>query len=206
MAGLASVGYTFRKADRINYTLFYARNAVDNYMRREGYDSEGVNLIGSNSVFHAYTLLNNQLLGHHEFGKQWDLNWSASYGETGSDEPDRRQVMFRKDDAGALSLFKLNKQETMRYYGELDEKEVVGDLRLNYKFGESNKIKVGGTYKDKDRDFTSARFYYNLNAINPTITDIYDTDGYLNQSNLANGTSPSHEIFSQSTPTTQAVK
>lgn len=188
MAGLASVGYTFRKADRINYTLFYARNAVDNYMRREGYDSEGVNLIGSNSVFHAYTLLNNQLLGHHEFGKQWDLNWSASYGETGSDEPDRRQVMFRKDDAGALSLFKLNKQETMRYYGELDEKEVVGDLRLNYKFGESNKIKVGGTYKDKDRDFTSARFYYNLNAINPTITDIYDTDGYLNQSNLANGT------------------
>jgi outer membrane receptor protein involved in Fe transport len=103
-------------------------------------------------------------------------------------KPARRQVMFRKDDAGALSLFKLNKQETMRYYGELDEKEVVGDLRLNYKFGESNKIKVGGTYKDKDRDFTSARFYYNLNAINPTITDIYDTDGYLNQSNLANGT------------------
>ncbi len=187
LAGLLSLGYTFRKADRINYTLFYARNAVDDYMRREGYDSEKINLIGSNSVFHAYSLLNNQLLGHHEFGKQWDLNWSTSYGKTGSDEPDRRQVMFRKDDDGALSLFKLNKQETMRYFGELDETEVVGDLRMNYKFGENNKIRFGGTYKDKSRDFTSARFYYNLNAIDPVITNIYDTDSYLNQENLSNG-------------------
>ena len=50
--------------------------------------------------------------------------------------------------------------------------------------------------KDKDQDFTSARFYYNLNAINPTITDIYDTDGHLNQSNLANGSHLHHTRFS----------
>lgn len=187
MAALASIGYTLRKTDRINYTLFYARNAVDDYMRREGYDSEGINLIGSNSVFHAYTLLNNQLLGHHDIGKQLAIDWSTSYGSTGSDEPDRRQVMFRRDD-GTLSLFKLNKQETMRYYGELDETELVGDVRANYKFGENNKIRIGGTYKDKDRDFTSARFYYNLNSINPTITDIYDTDEYLNQDNITSQT------------------
>lgn len=186
VAALASVGYSFRKADHINYTFFYARNAIDNYMYREGYDSEKVDLIGSNSVFHAYSLLNNQLLGYHEIGKRWEINWSGSYGITTSDEPDRRQVMFRKDD-GKISLFKLNQQETMRYFGDLDEKEWVGNLKLNYNFGKQNQLQFGVVYKDKSRDFNSVRFYYNLNSLNPEITDIYNTDDYLNTENIANG-------------------
>lgn len=189
IAALASLSYTLRRADRINYTFFYARNAIDNYMYREGYDSEKVDLIGSNSVFHAYSLLNNQLQGHHELGSRWFTEWSASYGMTNSDEPDRRQVMFRKDD-GKISLFKLNKQETMRYFGELEETELVADLKVGYKWGENNRSQLGATYKDKSRDFRSVRFYYTLNRINPEITDIYDTDSYLNQENVANGTLP----------------
>ena len=31
------------------------------------------------------------------------------------------------------------------------------------------------------------RFYYNLNRLNPEISSIYDTDGFLNQVNIANG-------------------
>lgn len=185
-AGLLGIGYSFRKADRINYTLFYARNAVDNYMRREGTDSEGVDLVGSNSVFHAYTLLNNQLQGTHELGKLFTLDWNVSHGSTGSYEPDRRQVMFRKD-GDHLSLFKLNQQETMRYFGQLEETETVGELKLIHRWGEANRITVGGSYKDKDRDFQSTRFYYNLHAINPEITNIYNTNDYLNQTNVANG-------------------
>lgn len=187
LAALASMSYTIRKADRINYTFFFARNAIDNFMCREGTDAEKVNLLGSNSIFQAYQLLNNQLTGHHEFNEKWFVDWSTSYGVTGSDEPDRRQVMFRKNDDGKITLFKLNRQETMRYFGELDEKEIVADIRGGYHFGENNRIRLGATYKDKNRDYTSVRFYYNLNKINPDITDIYDTDGYLNQENIANG-------------------
>jgi len=186
VAGLASLSYTFRKTDRIGYTFFYARNAIDNYMYREGYDAEKVNLIGSNSVFHAYSLLNNQLLGHHKLDEKWFIDWSTSYGKTNSDEPDRRQVMFREDN-GKISLFKLNKQETMRYFGELKEEEIVGDLKLGHLFGEKNRIRMGITYKDKTRDFNSIRFYYNLNQLNPEITSIYDTNNYLNQENITNG-------------------
>lgn len=187
MAGLLNLGYTFRQSDRINYSLFYARNATDNYMSRDGYDSEGVQLMGSNSVFHAYTLLNNQLLGHHALTNRWVFDWSASYGVTTSDEPDRRQVMFRKS-GDALSLFKLNQQETMRYFGSLDESEFVGDLRSVYSFGSSNLVRAGVSYKDKVRDFTSTRFYYDMNKLNPEIHSMYDTDEYLNQANIANGT------------------
>ncbi|MEG1837819.1 MAG: TonB-dependent receptor, partial [Bacteroidaceae bacterium] len=186
MAALVSVGYSFRKSDRVGYTLFFARNAVDDYKLREGYDYEGVNLIGSNSTFHVYRLLNHQLSGLHQLSSRWKLNWSGSYGSTSSDEPDRRQVMYRRDE-DKLSLFKLNKQETMRYFGELSETEWVGDVRLSYQFGENNLVRFGGTYKDKSRDYYSTRFYYNLNKLNPSIDNIYNTDGFLNQENIANG-------------------
>ena len=187
MAALASVGYTLRQHDRIGYTFFYARNASDSYQSREGVDAEGHNLWGSNDITHIYTLQNHQLNGHHELGSQWELNWAGSYGKTGSEEPGRRQVMFTKDDDGNLQLFKLNRQETMRYFGELNEEEWVGNLDLRYNWTEQNFVKMGLAYKNKDRDYMGTRFYYNVNKLNPTIDNIYDTDGFLNQENVENG-------------------
>ena len=188
IAGLGNIGYSFRQTDHINFTVFYARNAINDYMSREGIDAEKNNITSSNSVFHAYSLLNNQLLGHHELTSQWDVNWSASYGLTNSDEPDRRQVVFfRNEGSDKLNLFKLN-QTTNRYFGELQEKEIVGDLRTSYKWGDANQVRVGGTYKSKKRDFESVNFYYDINALNADVTNIYDTNGYLNQENIANGT------------------
>ena len=186
IAALGNLGYSFRTSDHIGYTFFYARNAIDTYMRREGVDYEDHHLIGSNNVTHIYSLQNHQVNGNHHFGKQWDLNWSGSYSKTSSDEPDRRQVMFIRED-DQIKLFKLNRQETMRYFGSLNEDEWVGDLTASYRFGDNNKLQTGFTYKDKNRDYMGTRFYYNLNKLNPTITDIYDTDSFLNMENVENG-------------------
>ena len=186
IAALGNLGYSFRTSDHIGYTFFYARNAIDTYMRREGVDYEDHHLIGSNNVTHIYSLQNHQVNGKHYFGKQWDLNWSGSYSKTSSDEPDRRQVMFIRED-DQIKLFKLNRQETMRYFGSLNEDEWVGDLTASYRFGDNNKLQAGFTYKDKNRDYMGTRFYNNLNKLNPTITDIYDTDSFLNMENVENG-------------------
>ena len=186
IAALGNLGYSFRTSDHIGYTFFYARNAIDTYMRREGVDYEDHHLIGSNNVTHIYSLQNHQVNGKHHVGKQWDLNWSGSYSKTSSDEPDRRQVMFIRED-DQIKLFKLNRQETMRYFGSLNEDEWVGDLTASYRFGDNNKLQAGFTYKDKNRDYMGTRFYYNLNKLNPTITDIYDTDSFLNMENVENG-------------------
>ena len=189
LAALGYLGYTLRRSDRIGYTFFYARNAIDTYQRREGADAEGHELIGSNNITHIYTLQNHQLNGVHNFGTDdtWQLAWGGSYSKTGSEEPDRRQVMYLKADDGSLSLFKLNRQETMRYFGELNEEEWNASLALKWKWNDHNFIKAGFNYKDKSRDYMGTRFYYNI-KLNPTITDIYDTDGFLNQENIANGT------------------
>lgn len=187
ITGLGNISYAINHKNKIIYNLFYARNAQDNYKKREGYDSEGINLIGSNSVMHIYSLLNNQLMGEHNFGENWILNWSSSYGITSSDEPDRRQVMFKKTN-NELKLFKLNKQETMRYFGSLNENEIVGAINLKYAFRENKSfIEIGTAYKEKNRDYNSTRFYYNLSGIDPIVEDIYNTDDYLNQENIENG-------------------
>ncbi|MBQ8520793.1 MAG: carboxypeptidase-like regulatory domain-containing protein, partial [Bacteroides sp.] len=191
LAALGYVGYTLRQQDRLGYTFFYARNATDTYQRREGEDAEGHQLIGSNNVTHIYTLQNHQLSGQHYFGgSQWELDWGASYGKTGSEEPDRRQVMYIKDEINPqdLSLFKLNRQETMRYFGNLNEEEWNARLSLKWKWSENNSVRLGFNYKDKDRDYMGTRFYYNLNKLNPTIGSIYETSGFLNQENVADGT------------------
>ena len=189
LAALGHIGYTLRRHDRIGYTFFYARNATDTYQRREGIDAEDHELTGSNNITHIYSLQNHQLDGVHSFGgrEQWELTWGGSYSKTGSEEPDRRQVMYIKNDNGTLSLFKLNRQETMRYFGSLDEEEWNGNLAMRWKWNENNFLKLGVNYKNKSRDYKATRFYYNLNKIDPVITDIYDTDGFLNQENIADG-------------------
>ena len=184
-AALFNIGLLFRKDDYIGYTLFYVRDVENSYQLRSGVDSEEHDLIGSNNTMHIYTLLNNQLCGKHIFGK-WSLNWAGSYGLSTSDEPDRRQVMFENID-GNLSLFKLNRQETMRYFGSLKEDEWVARISATHNFSEKYNINFGGAYKDKNRDYTGIRFYYNINGINPTIEDPYNTSDYLNQENIENG-------------------
>ena len=186
IAALGYVGTTLRQNDRIGYTFFYTRDANDTYQLREGMDAEGHHLVGSNNVTHIYSLQSHQLSGLHEFlSDELELDWGASYGQTSSDEPDRRQVMYVKE-GDALKLFKLNRQETMRYFGYLDEQEWNGRVSLKWRWNDKSFLKVGFNYKDKSRDYIGTRFYYNLNKINPTISNPYDTDEFLNMTNIAN--------------------
>lgn len=189
IAALTSLGYTFNEEDRIQYTFFYARNALDNYKRREGQDAEQLQLVGSNSTYHVYTLFNNQLSGHHKLNERWTLDWKGSYGMTSSNEPDRRQVMFRRLDDGKLHFFSFN-SGTMRYFGELKEEEAVSDVKMSYRLGEKNKINFGASYKKKKRDYTSVAFFYDMNAYRQVAFEddaIYNVDDYLNRNQIANG-------------------
>ena len=187
IAALADIDYTLRESDNIGFTAFFARNASDTHLDRRGFDyQETYDLVGSNQVTHIYTLQNYQLSGHHDLGS-WDIDWGASYSITSSDEPDRRQVMYRRGADGQLRFFDLNQQETQRYFGSLDENELVADIKASYDFGEDDRLRFGLTAKDKTRSFRSTRFYYNLRKLDEQITDVHNPDEYLNFENVCNG-------------------
>ena len=188
ITSMLNANYAINDRNSLNYTIFYSRNAIDDYKLRQGYDSELVRLIGSNSVAHVYSLMNNQIKGTHNINDRWKLQWNTSVGVTESNEPDRRQIMYRNDDT-LIKLYKLNQQETMRYYGELQETAIVGDVNAKYSFN-NHYLLFGLAYKNKWRNYHSTRFYYNINKINPVITtidEIYDAENYINQSLIADG-------------------
>lgn len=190
LTSLAQISYSLRSNDMLSYNVMYVNNTEDIYSRREGVDAEGNELIGSNSIYHIYTLLNNQVTGKHEFFGRLFTDWQFSYGKTTSDEPDRRQVMFAKNVDGSLSLFKLNQQETMRYFGELFEDEWNGEVKIKYNLNKADNpdfIRLGSSMRNKSRDFYSADFYYNVKNLQANVDDIYKTNGYLNLENVANG-------------------
>ena len=186
ISGLFNATYMYGDGDKISYNMTYARNSNDEYKLRRGFDSEGVDLIGSNGVAHTYMLFNNQIAGHHHFSDSWELKWDGSYTMTKSNEPDRKQVMYRDNGDERPTLFKLNRQETMRYFGELGEDEYIANASALYKFGEKNRLRFGATYKNKSRDYSSVRFYYNLTDINPVIDDIFNPD-FLEHSSIESG-------------------
>lgn len=189
LSGLAQINYSVGNRHRFAYNLLYVNSSEDTYSDREGYDAEGMELVASNSIYRIYNLINNQLLGSHTLNDKLEMSWKASYGFTSSDEPDRRQVMYLKTPNG-LELFKLNQQETSRYFGELTEDELVGNVNFNYLLGggpkATNRLKFGAAYRQKSRDFYSANFYYNFKGFSPAISDIYNPD-FINDANLANG-------------------
>ncbi len=186
ISGLFNATYMYGDGDKISYNMTYARNSNDEYKLRKGFDSEGVHLIGSNGVAHTYSLFNNQIAGHHHLGSSWELKWDGSYTMTKSNEPDRKQVMYRDNGDERPTLFKLNRQETMRYFGELGEDEYIANASALYKFGEKNRVRFGATYKNKSRDYSSVRFYYNLTDIDPVIDDIFNPD-FLGHAALESG-------------------
>ena len=190
IAALVDMDYTLREHDNIGLTAFFARNAKDTHLDRKGYDyQESYDLVGSNQVTHIYTLQNYQLSGHHET-EGWDIGWGASYTMTSSDEPDRRQVMFRRGEDGKLGFFDLNRQETQRYFGKLDESELVADIKAAFAFNDRDRIRFGFTAKDKIRKFRSTRFYYDVRNLDDAIADVHNPDAYLNFENIQNGLLP----------------
>ena len=189
IAALLNVQYTFRERDNIGFTAFFARNAKTTHLDRTGFDYlETYDLTGRNQVTHFYTLQNYQLAAHHEFGDRWLLDWGASASLTASDEPDRRQVMFRRSEDGTQKFFQLNQQETQRYFGKLGENEVVADVKSTYRFDDKgNRLRFGLSAKYKTRTFRTTRFYYNLRALTEPIPDVDDMSQYINYDNIRSG-------------------
>lgn len=188
-AGLLNIRYDFRESDNIGFTAFYARNAKNTHLDRTGYDYfESYDLTGRNQVSHYYRLQNYQLSGHHGIGASWSLDWGVSASLTSSDEPDRRQVMFRRFDEGRVGFFVLNQQETQRYYSNLDENEIVADIKTTYDFDDKgNRLRMGLSGKYKVRAFETTVFYYNLKSLDGDVSDFDDVDKWINYENISSG-------------------
>lgn len=151
------------------------------------------------STFDRTSLWVNQLLGNHKFLKEkMEFDWGFSYNTMTNVIPDRMQNTFipRNDDDFSEGLIpsNYNKADNNRYFQEMTDDEIAGNISVSYKFNKNEegdykgKLIAGYSGRYKLIDFNAIQ--YNLKPVNgitqPNI-DLNNIDSYYNVENFNAG-------------------
>ncbi|MDC1105102.1 carboxypeptidase-like regulatory domain-containing protein [Prolixibacteraceae bacterium] len=191
-SGLGSVNYAFNNENKIYYNLLMIHRTQDQFRQDVGYDSENNDVLSNTTLFRSHQLLNHQLKGDHQINGQLALNWKGSYSIAKSSEPDRKNNVYQVQDDGTHTLFSLNQQETMRYFGNMNETDYSGAVELSYMLKDqqeekTGEIKAGVDAVNKSRNFTSYKYYYNVKQVDDILVDPYNSSVVINDQSFANG-------------------
>lgn len=120
------------------------------------------------------------LSGTHYFrGRSWEVNWKLAPTFSKIDDPDIRFTRFRVPN----NIVGTEVGLPTRIWRTLDEFNLVGKLDLTRQtdiFGRNGKIRFGGNYVYKDREFNIQSFQFNPG----NITFTGDPNAILNEENL----------------------
>lgn len=177
----------------ISFYTLYSHQAFQEARTLEGsYFDYG--LVEPNKIFTSNTLgfLERQLLdyvvnGEHVFpgAKNLKIEWAASFVESFQQEPDLRFFANHFEPGRDLYAIATSLYLTPgHYYRDLNDQSFEGKLDITIPFlqgrNTANKIKIGGLYSDKHRDFTE-NIYNVFNAQGAQYTG--DADGYFAHGN-----------------------
>lgn len=200
---IGSFIYKINAKNNISYNVLYVSDADNTVRENQGYSQDlGVDIYSRRNSFIINNLLNHQLLGSHE-AKKYDVEWGTSFGTAGSEEKERKDLVYFVDPAGYF-FNSLNVAGNNRLWSALQEKDyaVKGDVKYHLfrkdSLGVANdsirgNIKIGANYRHKDREFDYKQVNYSINDVNSLqngnqyVDDIYNPDAYLNAENLASG-------------------
>lgn len=117
-------------------------------------------------------MFNTILFGKHHLNDKIKLSWANSLIFSSQYEPDYRETAINEDD-GQLGF--RNGGLINRFWRDLSEVNESFRVDLEYKLNNKNKIKVGGAYTYRDREFSVLNYQYgNLLTSNVDSTDPND--------------------------------
>jgi hypothetical protein len=199
---MANINYRINKNNNLRINTMLINSSSQKHEEFNGIiDANGTAQNGGGfirrSTFDRTYLLVNQLLGEHKFGERTNFDWGVSYNTLTNVIPDRMQntiVPFQFDDpTSRLVASDINQADNHRYYQEMKDDEIAGNLNVSYKFGKNEE----GDYKGKLIGGYSARYKeinFDATQINLAVTrsnfasqptvDLNNLDGYFNQANL----------------------
>lgn len=184
-SNLLNISYRHNADNYVNYNFLFFRNTLDRFSEKNGrtYDDDVFVRYGE---FTSHTLINNQLFGNHSLSDKWNTEWGVGYALASSETPDTRQLVLQPRSSGQYTYFDLNAQETMRKVSELNEHELTGKLKFNYKIKNLGIITFGAQTRLKNRNYDAYLFYYNVRGISEVETNREDAHLVLNDENFAN--------------------
>ncbi|GGF64337.1 collagen-binding protein [Wenyingzhuangia marina] len=138
-------------------------------------------------------LLVNQLISKNGFGEYLDLDLGLAYNNVVNDQPDRKKNVVILDDPSGKARFSTGTaRENSRYYQNLTENDLVGNIVAKIYLGErgaedtKGSIGVGYSFRNTKRDFKA--WYFDHNALSSSnLFDPNNLSAILNQQALDNG-------------------
>lgn len=182
------VGLTY-KTDKSKYkfTALHIQNGestaskLDILLSEAGGDGSGL-LDGTNDVL-LYTersITNFSLSGNHTLDgdSNFKMDWTLAPSFSKVEDKDHRSTPLRIVENGNTTEFQIDPSSVgnpLRLWRNLIEENWVGNLNLNYKyelFGRSAKLKFGGAYTYKFRDFSTDQYIFLTTSPNVANGDV----------------------------------
>ncbi len=161
-----------------------------NDIGRDSDDNRLVNVVLQTEIQNK--LFVNQLRSSHKFGESIDVNAAISYNSIFNDEPDRRKNTFIiNNDTGTTRISQNAVRDNSRFYGNLFENSIAGNLSAIKYIGErtdnKGKITLGYSGSITDRKFDGIYFDHNFRNPRGAFVDVNNLDATFNQNNLDSG-------------------
>jgi outer membrane receptor protein involved in Fe transport len=200
--GMLNVAYKVNEKNTYKFSSLFINSSNQSLDEYNGvinvFDnaSEGGGFV-KRATFDKTSLLINQILGNHKFGKKTELDWGLAYNHVNNVIPDRRQNMLvPKDDNdpnGVKIVSDLAASDNHRFFQELLEDEVAANITASYLFAKDKedeykgKLTAGYSGRFKKVDFEATQFNFRINrGANQPIVDQNNLDAYFTQANLTN--------------------
>lgn len=168
LGGLFSLGYTFDKTKLAFRNLFNNDFSKDyeqtsNALNRDGDPNNPTHYRGFSSEVTQNGVLSSVLEGQHTIGERKIIvDWAGSYGLSYRNQPDQRVVTIVTPAGSSEYIYFPSENSPQsnalgRIYSKLNESIYSGKLNVTYPFkwlNQAQKIKAGGLYTYRKRDFT----------------------------------------------------
>src|SRR5687768_4372148 len=178
--GLANFSTLIAGHSRLMLNNTYSRTA-DNDARREFgfFENEGFNARIDRQQYVERSVRSNQVAAEHQFGEQHRLDWALTSSGVTRDEPDRTEFVYviepGPNGTDVLRWHNSSSAGAVRTFSALTEDNREG--RLNYQLnlsalGRPHFVKVGGLFRETDRDADSRAFAITAPAASNAIREL----------------------------------
>jgi hypothetical protein len=200
---VGNLAYQFTPNHRLSFENFYSHSGRDEGRFFEGNNFENTLRYRNYRVqFTEEGLISNGLSGEHFFQRLGNsrIDWRATFARANRDEPDLREVLYESPLPPAASDFRLSdeSQSGFRMFNELDDETI--DIGANWSTfrtsaGRAMQVKVGTSYIERTRHFSSRRFRYVPFSANKTDTVLSDAFRRQTPEELYSTANISNSIF-----------
>lgn len=198
---MLNADYDINSMNNIKYNFLFVNDSQEKTDNYKGFitdttpDEKLSHTLINRQQYKQNRLFVNQLLGKHTFTDQIGVNWGISLNNVSAQIPDRQQYSLNKVIGTENDyVFAVNaKSNNNRYFENLKEDEIAGNLSADYKFAKkednlfAGKLTVGYNVRKKKRDFKATQFVYAINNSYNNKINVNNLDTFFNQDNFEKG-------------------